>query len=312
MNGNESDKIDGRFVSTLDEPLKFFKSYLNLGGEDFLRSRFMSYYEPDGEYDEQKDLIYIQKSFPPGVQRGELLNEETNCQEYFLSFSEYVPEELVRQAERSFALINEKSQSAGNDQELKLYNKILIECTEIHRKISANVDLNFSIELDYIIKALVNKTFDKFEKYHPRTPLVIATKKYFQEPETLNQTGFKLKKQVRNSRLREFYDSLSAYSFIKDQDNLSLNAFFNGEIPKRKINWTKELNELKYFIDCISDELILEKVPGQQWKYLDDIFIFQGEQLPYSWHRNHNKLKDKKKRASIANLTNMLRPMPKS
>ena len=57
MNYNESDEInsyesktDKRFVPTIDDPLKFFKAYLKSGGEAYMKSRFESYEELNGEY----------------------------------------------------------------------------------------------------------------------------------------------------------------------------------------------------------------------------------------------------------------------
>ena len=313
MNYNESDEINPYesktnelFVSTIDDPLKFFKAYLKSGGEDYLKLRFESYKERDGEHDKEKGLIYIQKCLPPGIQRGELLDEETNCREYNLTFDEYFREELTRQAKLTSALIQEKRRTNGDDQDLKLYKTVLNECVDIHKEIMARVKLNFGIELGFLIHALYKMAFDLFEKDHPKIPASIFAKRYFQKQKDPNITGFKLKPHIWFLRRKDFYDGLIKYSYIANRDVKSLDEFFRGEKPVAKINWIKKLNELKYFINRICNKEILEKVPGQQWKYLGEIFTCNGEELPLDWNRKRNYLKDKKKKTSIDRLTNML------
>jgi len=312
MNYNESyesnpyeSKTDERFVSTIDDPLKFFMAYLKDDGEDYMKLRFESYKEPDGEFDKEKGLIYIQKCLQQGIQRGELLNELTNCQEYYLSFPEFACEELVKQANISLTRIKEKNKSNGDDQELKLYKKIIVECVEIHKDLIANPKLNFSFELAYLIKAMHDKAIILFEKYHPHIAISISSKKYFQDIE--DSTGFKLKAQVRISTMRDFYDRLIQHSYIANRDVKSFDVFFHGGLPKIKINWVKELSELKCFIDCICQNTILEKVPGQKWKKLNQIFACKGEELSPKWYRNHN-LKDKKKKRLIEGIVSVLLP----
>lgn len=122
-----------------------------------------------------------------------------------------------------------------------------------------------------------------------------------------NITGFKLKAQFSNKHMGDFYQQLITNGFILTLIDIKLfNSFFRGEIPERKINWRKDLHELKYFIDCICNDEILEKKPGQQWKYIDKIFTHDRKKLPENWQRNHNKLKDNKKKDIINLITDML------
>ena len=299
---------DSRFVSTLDDPLKFFKAYLRLGGEAYMHEMFTSYKEPDGEYDEGKDLICIQKCLPAGIHRGALLDEETKCREYFLSFPDYVNEEFSNQARTSDKLIRDRHTTNGDGQDLKLYKKILIDCVDIHKEIHSSIKLNFLLQLSFLMNALYNAAVELFERYHSKTSESIIARKYFQNIEDTNISGFKLKGQVRCHTLRDFYDRLIEREIIKNNDIQSFDEFLRGEIPKRKINWLKAPHELKFFIDQLCDITILEEVPGQRWKYLDQIFICQGNELSPLWYKHHNKLKDKGKIALMIDITHMLLP----
>lgn len=300
---------DERFISTDNDPLKFFKAYLKSDGEEYLKKRFESYDEPyDGVYDPEKKQICHQKCLQEGFQRGALLDEETNCYEYYIDFDEYVRDELTQQAKNSESCIQEKRKTNGDDQDLKLYKMILNECVDIHKEIIARTKLNFRIELGFLIHALYKKALELFEREHPNIPSSILAKRYFQKQKDPNITGFKLQSLIWYSKSREFYKSLIDQRYITTRDIKSFDKFFRGEIPKPKINWRKDPHELKYFIDCICNDSILEKMPKQQWIYLDEIFTCNGAELPLNWHRNRNKLKDEEKKKTIDRLTNMLLP----
>ena len=138
---------------------------------------------------------------------------------------------------------------------------------------------------------------------------MLAVKKYYKGTHSKNDTGFKLKPQVRNAPLRVTIDKMIHNNIVTGRTRReSLEQFFNGEKPNEIIDWHLDPRELYYFISQISNDQILEKKPGHKWKTLDQMFTKDGIVLSTNWYRNCNKLKDTAKRDKINELIMMLSP----
>lgn len=297
------------FKSTTESPLRFLTAYLYNDGESYLQKQFESSALPGFTYIPERDINYVIKILPHGDNRGELLDEETNEREFELSFPEFVREVFIEQLKITKGLIYQQSKQNTDGHDLKLYKHILIDCLYIQKSIDNIPELNFKSELSKFNSSILSDAYNKFERYHPKTPEYQHVKQYFRKKTDSNCTGFKLNPPPRNASLKDIFERMMAKEFVAKgkMTEVSLHQFFNGEIPKSKINWEKDLYELKYFIDVIIDGGILLKNPGQQWKYMKDIFTCQGEVLEKDWNKNHNKLKSPEKRQAIENLASMLR-----
>ena len=297
------------FISTIELPLKFLFSYIKYEGESYLHRQFVRADEIDFNYIPERDVIYVQKILPRNDTRGELLDEDTNTREYELSFPEFVQEAFEEQLKITKGLIYQKSKSNGDDQDLKLYIHILLNCLDFQISIDKTPELNFRPDLNNFISKVLTYVYNKFERDHSKTPEIQRVKRYYKTRTDSNCTGFKLKPPPRNAPLKDIIDRLYKNEFItKSKNSDSLNQFFNGEMPKHRIDWNKELHELKYFIDVIIEGKILLNKPGQQWKNMQNIFTCQGEELKRGWYKKHNKLKSPEKRLAIEEIASMLSP----
>lgn len=297
------------FESTIESPLRFLSSYLQYEGESYLHKQFVSADEVDFRFIPQRDAIYVQKRLLPGIVRGELLDEETNTREFYLTFPEFVQEEFEHQYILSHNLIHEQSKLNGKDQDAKLYSMILIDCLEMQKVVDSNEHLQFSKILNDCISRILTYAHRKFEQRYPNSAEIRRVKSYYEKKKESNITGFKLKTQTRNGTLLEFIGYLRRHSFVTAKATpAAILQFFQGKIPRSKIDWAKDLHELKYFIDLICNDEILDKKPRQQWKYLDKVFSCKGQDLSKNWHRNNNKLKNNQKRIALEALATMLRP----
>jgi hypothetical protein len=297
------------FESTIESPLRFLSSYLKHHGEGYIRKQFELSKEHDFCYDETKGVIIVQKILPRNDLRGELLDEETNIREYELSWSEFVYDEFKRQLEISKRLINEQSKHNGKDQDAKLYSKILIDCLEVQKYLDSTLEINFETELNNFIRQIITYAFKKFNKYYSNIPEIKRVKSYYKDQNRLNVTGFKLKNQIDSSNIKAFLERLYSNKFVsKDTPQISIIQFLKGSIPPIPIDWIKDPHELKFFIDRLCYDIILEKKPKQKWKHLNKVFILDGNELDPNWHRNHNKLKNKDKRLEIVRLILRLYP----
>lgn len=299
------------FESTIESPLRFLFSYLKCEGESYLHRQFVSADEIDFNYIPARDVIYVQKILPRNTTRGEILEEKTNTCEYELTFSEFVQQEFDQQLKITKGLIYQKSTQNGDDQDKKLYKHILLNCLDFQISIDKSPELNFRPELNKFISQFLKYAYSKFEKYYPKTLEIQRVKRYYERRSDSNYTGFKLKPPPRNAPLKDTVELMFIKEFVtKHTKSESIHQFFNGEIPKpeKRIDWNKDLHELKFFIDQIYNDDILEKKKKQQWKYIKDVFTCNGEDLEEDWHRNHNKLKDVKKRQGVSKITAMLLP----
>lgn len=297
------------FESTIDYPILFFKAYLKSDGLTYLQNKFLTANEPDFCYNPSKDAIYVQKMFPPGNLRGELLDEEFNTRDFYLTFPEFVQEEFEQQYIKSYNLILEKSKLNGQDQDNKLYRMILIDCLEMQKAVDSNPNQQFTKIINGYISRIITYVYQKFEKRYSDSLEIRRVKSYYLKRKEYNVTGFKLKTQTRNETLPEFIGYLRRHHFVTVKTKpAAILQFFQGEVPRSKIDWAKDLHELKYFIDLIYTDEILDKKQKQQWKYLDKVFTCQGQDLSGNWHRNNNKLKNNQKRKALEALVTMLRP----
>lgn len=297
------------FKSTIESPLQFLFSYLKWEGESYLQRQFVRADEIDFKYIPDRDVIYVQKILPRNKTRGEILDVDTNTCEYELTFPEFVQEEFERQLKITKGLISQQSKKNGDDKDLKLYNYILLNCLEIQISIDKTPELNFQPELNNFIDRILAYANYKFEKYYPQTPAYQRVKRYYKTRVDANYTGFKLKPPPRNAPLKVIVDRMFTKKFVtKHTKKESILQFFNGETPKLRIDWNKGLHELKFFIDEIYNDEILEKKKKQQWIHMQEIFICNGEELKDNWHKIHNKLKSPEKRQEVTEITALLLP----
>ncbi|MDP2891491.1 MAG: hypothetical protein Q8P34_21310 [Bacteroidota bacterium] len=298
------------FESTIESPLQFLFAYIKYEGESYLHKQFVSAKEIDFRYNPEGDVIYVQKILPRHQTKGEVLDEEKNICEYELTFVEFVQNEFECQYKISKRLIDDRSGLNGDDQDKKLYKQILVNCLEAQKYIDSLPDLNFITEINQFIRRTLSHVYRKFDIYHSKLPEIKLVKNYYLAKSNSNITGFRLKGEVRSTRqFRIFVDYLFRKQFVTTKTNtVSIEIFLKGGFPKSKIDWCKDLHELKFFIDEMLNAKILEKNPGQPWKYFDQIFTKNGVQLPINWQKNHNKLKDPSKRQAIIDLCSILVP----
>lgn len=284
------------FESTAESPLGFLNSYLKYDGKEYLREKFESFYGYDYFYDPKKDCLTA-------------LDLQTNKIEYELSFPEFVISEFVKQTKITKGLIFQRSKQNSDGQDLKLYKSILIGCLNIQKHIDLLTELNFKPTINKYLSDILTFVYKNFNEQHRNEPVLMRVKNYYSKRNKRYNTGFRLKEQIRNKPLSVFFHVLKEEKFISKKSNfLEVLQFLGGALPTQKIIWEKELNELHYFIVFLCDPSILEKVPGWKWKIQDQIFSWHGNDLPDSWYRNNNKLKNRDKVKAIKNLVNMLRP----
>lgn len=297
------------FESTIESPMLFFISFIKLSGVEYLHKQFVY---PEANYMfycAERDVIEVEEHFPWGYSRGKLIDEETNKYAYDLTFPEFVKFEFDRQFEITKGLINRRSIQNGDDQDLKLYKRLLLFCIKFHKIIDSSPELEFKNDLIRFTKKLFVFSYKKFESFHPKTDLCKRLLAYHKNQRNTNITGFKLKAQIRNAPLRETIELMFNNDIVtRKTKRESLEQFFDGEIPKGKIDWYIHPNEIYYFIDKISDSEILDRKPGHKWKSLDQMFTNDGVELPANWYRNCNKLKDNGKKGKIDELVLMLSP----
>lgn len=122
-------------------------------------------------------------------------------------------------------------------------------------------------------------------------------------------TGYILNARYR-SRIPRFNNSLISNLLIDTTTSVSQwYAFFRGEIPETKINWIVSdhpENHLWYFISKLLSENLLDTNPKQQWKFLRDVFLFNGEEIKSDFYKNHNYL-NRKGKQKIENAFRILR-----
>jgi len=206
-------------------------------------------------------------------------------------------------------LIYQKSKSNGDDQDLKLYIHILLNCLDFQISIDKTPELNFRPDLNNFISRILTYAYNKFEKYYPKTPQIQRVRRYCKTRTDSNCTGFKLKPQPRNAPIKDIVERMFTKEFVTGHTKKdSINQFFKGETPKPRIDWNKGLHELKFFIDEIYNDKILEKKKKQQWTRMQDIFTCHGEELKKGWNRNHNKFKSPEKRHEVTEITALLLP----
>jgi len=281
------------FKSTIDNPLYFLKCYLNIDGESFLRDEFQAYSNHDYYYEPQDDCIHE-------------IDLETNKLIGIVSFTEYVKFRIETELKITKEFIYEKNRLNGKDQDAKLYATILLDCLAIQKYVDSKKELNFKEDINQFISQLLTIIYKKFERFHPKSSEIKQVKDYYKKKKNSNITGYKLKVVARNATIREIYDRMIEDQFFSKRFRFeSFQQFFRGEFPKYQIDWTKELHELWYFIDQLSNSDSLEKPPGQKWKYIRSIFTHRGDKLPERWERNHNKLHDQSKRDAIDRIINM-------
>ena len=297
------------FVSNLDDPLGFFKSCLIYDSYGFLLEKFRSY-DPDNDhiYNPNDDTViyYSYSDLEEGI--GYFEDGHAIPNEIVLTFDQYINKEFLDQVHLSQSLIFEKSKSNGYDQDLKLYNRLLTDLTNLQKGIDKSFDLNFKDELTSGIHQILKYTLKLFSRTYPNIPANRLAKTYFTGDRNSNITGFKLKYQDRRFPIDVFIERLFLHTFVTKTSPRYIKQFLQGEVPDEKINWNKDQHELKFFIDKLYDSAILESKPSQQWRYITQIFTWQGEELPKNWHRNHNKLKNQEKRQAIIDLCSMLLP----
>ncbi len=298
-----------RVESSFDYPLSFLKRVAEPDGEEYLRFIFENPDEDNCWFNHVTGKLDCIKILPRNDKRGTLLDEETNEREFELSFSEFVEEELEKQIEISKNLIFEQSKQNGQDKDAKLYNIVLLDCLKMQKGIDSSTDHQFTENITRSISKILTYVYNKFESRYPKTREIKSIFSYFQKRKVTNITGFKLKFQKRNASLTEFIGYLKKHRFITGNTSASsVLEFFKGKIPRNKINWNKDLHELKYFIDSICYDDILDKKPKQRWKHLHEVFTCHGEALPKDWQRNNNKLKNPHKKQAIDVLADLLRP----
>lgn len=299
-----------RIESSLEEPLLFLRRVIQLDGEEYLRFLFENPYEFNCWYNQETENLDCIRILPWNDARGYLLDEGTNEREYELTFSEFVKEELDRQNEITKRLIYNQIKQNGKGQNEDLYSVLLIECLEAQKYIDSNLELNFKEDLNKLISSILTYVYSKFEKRFPKTSEIQRVKKYYRTRRDSNTTGYKLKAEVKvGRRFKDFIEYLYRHQIVSKLTNEeSIRQFFNGDIPKSKIDFQKDPHELWYFIDNICNDEILENKPGQKWKYLDQIFTCKGVDLKKDWCRNNNKLKNQDKRQPLYDLTLMLWP----
>lgn len=301
-----------RIESSFEEPLLFLKRVIQPDGEEYLRYLFENPTESNCWFNQETGNLDCIRILPWNDNRGFLLDGETNEREFELSFQEFVQQEFEMQILSSKNLINKQSKTNGKDQDAKLYSIILLDCLEIQKAVDSDIDFVFYHLVYQYIRQILTYVFRKFENRFPNTIEIKRVNNYYNKKKESNLTGYKLKPQQRNSHLIDFFSYLRDHGFVtKKTRYTSIYEFFQGKIPKKKIDWNKDLHELKNFIDKICTNEILDKKPGQRWKHLNNVFTFHGDELPNNWHRNNNKLKDSAKKSAIDDLSNMLRPLEK-
>lgn len=299
-----------RIESTLEEPLLFLKRVIQLDGEEYLRFLFENPSAANCWYNQETGYLNCIKILPWNDARGHLLDKETNEREYELIFPEFVKEEFDHQNEITKRLIYNQIKQNGKGQNEDLYSVILIECLEAQKYVDSKLDLNFKEYLNDFIRNILTYVYTKFEKRFPKTSEIQHVKKYYRTRNDSNTTGYKLKAEVKVGRqFKDFIEYLYRHEIVsKSTNEESIRQFFYCEIPKCKIDFQKDPHELWYFIKNICNDKILENMPGQKWKYLDQIFTCKGVDLKKDWCRNNNKLKDQEKRQPLFDLTLMLKP----
>src|SRR5665811_2191724 len=115
------------FVSTTESPFRFLTSYLHKEGESYLHEKFVSAHEVDFYFIPDREVIYVQKNLHPNDTRGVLLDEETNTREYYLTFPEFVHEEIIDQILISKKLIYQQIKINTFGQNEMLYKAILLD-----------------------------------------------------------------------------------------------------------------------------------------------------------------------------------------
>lgn len=296
------------FESTIEDPLYFFKSFLNYDAYSHLRKNFESK-DPGNDhiYNQEKDTAINFSYSDLEEVVGYFEDGYAIPNEIEWTFDEYIHEEFLNQIRLSDSHILGKSKSNGYDQDLKLYDLLLRDLTDLQKGIDQNLELQFKDELTNGIRQILNHTLRKFNRIYPDIPAYKLAKKYFTGNRNSNFTGFKLKRQARNASIEYFIESLFQHSFVAKIPTKYIKQFLEGQIPEKKINWIKDPHELKYFIEKLNKADILESRPGQPWKYLTEVFTCQGENLSKDWQRNHN-LKDSVKKQAIDDRCSMLLP----
>lgn len=296
------------FESTIEDPLRFLKEFINGDGYSYISELFEISNDPEFKYDSERNVIIAQGILPRGDIRGELLDDETNTREYEITFPEYVSNEFDRQFDITKILINNLFHSNSDEQNRKRYRMILIDCLKQQKIADSNPDLPFKHDINRYLLRVLNYSIRKFNPYYSGLSELTQVNRYYQKQKS-NLTGFKLKIQLRNGTVDEFIDFMKDQGFIdRRTHNKSVKEFLDGNIPHTKINWIRDLHELVGFINILYDDSILVKKPGQRWKYLYEIFVWKGIELEFGWNRNHNYLKSEEKIRRIQEAIDFLRP----
>ena len=297
------------FESTINDPIHFIKSCISADWEKYFVYRYKNPLGMGEGFDAKRGIRFVQKSFPYTFDGGELLDEKNNIRQIDVDFEDFVIDEINLQIKITCNLIEKKNRNEGDDVKKGIYRHLVIDCIDLQRHLDLIMDHPLENGITHYLKSVLIFLEKLFARYYPKLTELNSAKRYYNKRVDLNLTGFKLKQQVRVSTMRTFIEVIYNEKFVtKGTRSLSILQFFKGMIPTTQINWDKDLHELKFFIDCLYDDNVLEKKPLQQWKHLRRVFICKGYELNETWHRDHNKLKGKEKREAIISLVNMLHP----
>lgn len=266
-------------VSTAEEPIKFFLNYPK-GGRYILKWEYERINEPDRYYDVAKKVVIV--FVETQIDEDE---KETTLEEY--SFEDFITGRFEDETLNSIQLITEVYRSKGDSENAWAYKRLLRAFDKYYEHLKNYPDYPEYELLPSSLMTIVEHAIKLYD--HMFTFDLIAKVKRRINAEGAVNTGYVIKSEYRH-RIIKFNDELiKALVIDRNTKPEQWWAFFRGELPQNKIDWTVKTpcGHLWRFIKMIEESKILVTFPKQQWKFLELIFTFNGKPVPERFYDNH-------------------------
>ncbi len=289
------------FESNIEDPLYFFKSFLNNDGVGFLRKNFESNDQEDSHrFVAERDLITLLRNFRPGEEKGTLVDEETNLFEIEITFDEYRKEEVAYEVLKAKRLIKEFWLSKGKDQNAWLYDKILIFSLQSLKYLEKKENVEKKKFIETAIISILNYSCKLYSFHFPNAGPFSKVNEYMQNRNGIKKkrNGHILKTNYSPKQLFGIYERGVDLGFISENTTRDeFAAVFSGWRPINKIVWADNIYTLAFFIKSIEGHG-LESIGRGKWLIVSDMFstndfdLLKPNQLSGSSPGKHERLND--------------------
>lgn len=271
------------FQSTIKEPIKFFESYFVKNGIAFLREKFESDENPEGYYNKSRDVLIIQRHFPPEYQEGILLEEDTNIRQIEMSFDEYVLKEFTEESVKSKELIRE---SYLNDKGFNamLFDRILVSIVKNLRICEKEENSTERKSFETSLISILNYTARLYKDIFPHSDAYKMTIDYMMiRTGKIKKSSGKIISSYNYKQLSGILEVGKRLSFIDENtQETDFISVFKNRIPVNKIIWTDTIFTLSEFIKGIEQNGV-SSIGHGKWDAISNCFCHyqKGTIFPY-------------------------------